>query len=131
VVSKDGFATGSFPRNGPPFAHVVSDAWSGYAQLHRFGFEHEVRNQRSARREGVEVVALLPSVHCVASLVKRWLLGTHHGAVGHEHLQANLDEFIFRCNRRLSRSRGMVIYRILQLAVGQAPVRYRSLIANP
>jgi len=111
-------------------ACVVSDAWSGYAQLRSCGFEHEVRNQSSARREGVNVDALLPGVHRVASLVKRWLLCTHQGAVGHEHLQATLDEYVFRFNRRSSRSRGMVFYRVLQLAVGHAPVRYRSLIAN-
>ena len=112
-------------------ARVVSDAWSGYAHLSRFGFEHEVRSQRAARRAGEDPDALLPGVHRVASLVKRWLLGTHQGAVGHEHLQAYLDEFVFRFNRRSSRSRGMVFYRVLQLAVGHAPVRYRALIVNP
>lgn len=70
-------------------------------------------------------------MHRVASLAKRWLLGTHHGAVGDAHLPGYLKEFTFRFNRRRSRSRGMVFYRVLELAVTHAPVRYRDLIADP
>jgi len=73
---------------------------------------------------------LLPGVHRVASLAKRWLLGTHQGSVEPAHLQSYLNEFTFRFNRRRSRSRGMVFYRVLELAVGHAPVRYRDLVAD-
>jgi hypothetical protein len=67
----------------------------------------------------------------VASLVKRWLLGTHQGSVDEAHLQSYLDELIFRFNRRHSRSRGMVFYRVLELAVAHEPVRYRELVVHP
>ena len=67
----------------------------------------------------------------VASLVKRWLASTHQGAVDTEHLVGYLDEFCFRFNRRTSRSRGLVFLRVLQLAVGHDPVRYRELIKRP
>ena len=63
---------------------------------------------------------LLPNVHRVASLTKRWLLGTHQGSVDEAHLPAYLNEFVFRFNRRRSRSRGLVFYRVLELAAGHA-----------
>ena len=74
---------------------------------------------------------MLPGVHRVASLAKRWLVSTHQGAIEVDHLTGYLDEFCFRFNRRPSRSRGLLFYRVLQLAVGHEPVRYRQLIANP
>jgi hypothetical protein len=67
----------------------------------------------------------------VASLSKRWLLGTHQGAVEADHLGAYLNEFVFRFNRRHSRSRGLLFYRVLELAVAHDPVRYRDLVVNP
>jgi hypothetical protein len=66
-------------------------------------------------------------VHRVASLAKRWLLSTHQGSVEEAHLQSYLDEFVFRFNRRRSQSRGLVFYRLLELAVGHDPVRYRDI----
>jgi len=80
---------------------------------------------------GAEASKLLPGVHKVASLAKRWLLGTHQGSVDEAHLPSYLNEFVFRFNRRRSRSRGLVFYRVLQLATAHDPVRYRDLIANP
>ena len=73
---------------------------------------------------------LLPAVHRVASLAKRWLLGTHQGSVDSAHLPAYLDEFVFRFNRRRSSSRGMVFYRVLELAAGHEPVRFQDLLAG-
>ena len=70
-------------------------------------------------------------VHRVASLAQRWLLGTHQGRVDDSHLQSYLNEFVFRFNRRRSGSRGLLFYRVLELAVGHDPVRYRDLVANP
>jgi hypothetical protein len=69
-------------------------------------------------------------VHRVASLTKRWLLGTHQGSIEEAHLQSYLDEFTFRFNRRRASSRGMVFYRVLELAVGHEPVRSRDLVAD-
>ena len=73
----------------------------------------------------------LPAVHRVASLAKRWLLGTHQGAIDDAHLPDYLDEFVLRFNRRRSGSRGLLFYRVLQLAVDHDPVRYRDLVAHP
>jgi ISXO2-like transposase domain len=67
----------------------------------------------------------------VASLVKRWLLGTHQGWVEDAHLSSYLNEFVFRFNRRRSHSRGLLFYRVLELAIGHDPVRFRDLVANP
>jgi hypothetical protein len=72
----------------------------------------------------------LPAVHRVASLAKRWILGTHQGAIDQAHLHEYLNEFVFRFNRRHSRSRGMVFNRVLELAVRHAPVRYADIIAG-
>ena len=70
----------------------------------------------------------MPRVHRVASLLKRWLLGTHQGAVSLEHLDYYLDEFTFRFNRRRSGSRGKLFYRLVQQAVCVDPVRMRDIL---
>ena len=114
-----------------PGAHVVTDGWGAYRGLAQLGYTHEPRNQSEAKRAGTDISTLLPGVHRVASLVKRWLASTHQGSAGPEHLQEYLDEFAFRFNRRKSRSRGMLFYRVLHLAVGHDPVRYQELVADP
>lgn len=111
-----------------PGATVITDGWSGYRGITTLGYVHEARSQRAARARGEDIGKLLPGVHRVASLAKRWLLGTHQGAASPAHLPSYLDEFTFRFNRRRSRSRGMVFYRVLELAVVHAPVRYKDLI---
>ena len=73
-------------------------------------------------------VAQLPRVHRGVSLLKRWLLGTHQGAVTQAHLDAYLDEFTFRFNRRRSRHRGKLFYRLVQQAVAAEPVPYSHLV---
>lgn len=73
---------------------------------------------------------LLPRAHRVASLLQRWLLGTHQGAVAHSHLDSYLDEFTFRFNRRTSRSRGLLFYRLLSQAVAIAPVLCEELVGG-
>lgn len=92
-------------------ATVITDGWSGYNWLSRIGYVHDRRSQRAARARGEDPESLLPAVHRVASLSKRWLLGTHQGAVEDAHLPAYLDEFVFRFIRRTSRSRGMLFIR--------------------
>ena len=72
----------------------------------------------------------LPAVHRVVSRAKRWLLGTHQGAADSTHMSHYLNEFVFRFNRRRSRSRGMVFYRGLELAVAHEPMRFQDLIAS-
>jgi transposase-like protein len=113
-----------------PGARVITDGWSGYQGIDQLGYVHDRRSQRAARTVGDDT-DLLPGVHRVASLAKRWLLGTHQGSVNDAHLQSYINEFVFRFNRRRSRSRGMVFYRVLELAVGHAPVRYLDLVAEP
>ena len=69
----------------------------------------------------------MPAVHRVAALLKRWLLGTHQGAVKPKHLDYYLDEFTFRFNRRTSRSRGLLFYRMIEQAVVTEPVTYAQI----
>lgn len=97
-----------------PGSSVLTDGWSAYSGLQDLGYDHVVINQ-SALPHPAHVV--MPGVHRVASLLKRWLLGTYQGAVSHEHLDYYLDEFTFRFNRRRSRSRGLLFYRLLEQAV--------------
>jgi transposase-like protein len=118
-------------RHVEPGATVITDGWMGYHGIAGLGYAHVRRSQRAARARGEDPGKLLPGVHRVASLAKRWLLGTHQGSVEDAHLQSYLNEFCFRFNRRRSRSRGLVFYRVLELAVGHDPVRYRHLIAHP
>jgi transposase-like protein len=113
-----------------PGATVITDAWMGYHGLGGLGYVHQRRSQRAARARGDDPGELLPAVHRVASLAKRWLLSTHQGSVEEAHLQSYLDEFVFRFNRRRSRSRGLVFYRVLELAVRHEPVRYRNIVAG-
>ncbi|APX32033.1 hypothetical protein BH708_04010 [Brachybacterium sp. P6-10-X1] len=109
---------------------VITDGWTGYLGIDKAGYTHDRRSQRAARARGKDIDNLLPGVHRVASLAKRWLLGTHQGPVNIEHLVGYLDEFCFRFNRRTSRNRGLVFLRVMQLAVGHDPVRYRDLVAH-
>jgi transposase-like protein len=108
-------------------ATVVTDGLQSYRPATREPYVHE----RLVGAAGPAASKLLPGVHTVSSLAKRWLLGTHQGAVDEAHLASYLNEFVFRFNRRRSRSRGLVFYRVLELAAAHDPVRYRDLIANP
>ena len=116
--------------NIEPGARIITDAWQGYHGLADLGYRHERRSQRAARARGEDPGELLAAVHRVASLAKRWLLGTHQGSVDAAHLASYLDEFVFRFNRRRSASRGLVFYRLLELAAAHDPVRYRDLVAS-
>ena len=78
--------------------------------------------------KGQRADELLPRTHRVISLLKRWLLGTHQGAVGHKHLDYYLDEFTFRFNRRTSTSRGKLFYRLAQQAMLVEPRTYRMIV---
>jgi len=100
-------------------AVVRTDGWAGYNGLVRRGYAHQ-RTVVSASGDPAHVS--MPGVHRVASLLKRWILGTHQGSVGAEHLQSYLEEFTFRFNRRTSRSRGLVFRRLLEQAIATGPV---------
>jgi transposase-like protein len=101
-----------------PGSVIVTDGWKSYNRLEKMGYRHEPYVQRTG---GEEALDQLNHVHLVISLLKRWLEGTHHGAVRPEHLQAYLDEFAFRFNRRLAAHRGLLFYRLAQQAVLSRP----------
>lgn len=113
-----------------PGATVITDGWQGYSGLEKLGYIRDRRSQRAARASGEDPGKLLPAVHRVASLAKRWILGTHQGSVDDAHLTSYLNEFVFRFNRRRSRNRGMVFYRVLELTVAHDPLRYRDIIIS-
>jgi hypothetical protein len=73
----------------------------------------------------------MPRVHLVVSLLKRWLAGTHQGAVSHEHLPYYLDEFTFRFHRRSSKSRGKLFFRLVQQATATGPTTYSDVAMRP
>lgn len=108
-----------------PGSEVRTDGWSGYSALPDHGYR---RNKIVLSSSGDPAHVLMPAVHRVAALLKRWLLGTHQGAVHPEHLDYYLDEFTFRFNRRTSRSRGKLFYRLLQNAAASEPVSYRQIV---
>ena len=92
---------------------------AGILALESNGFRHQVTYLKGNKKTASE---LLPRVHLVISHLKRWLLGTHQGAVSHKYLDYYLDEFTFRFNRRRSKSRGKLFYRLAQQAVMIDPV---------
>lgn len=110
-----------------PGTVIHTDGWRGYSDITAHGFVHEVTKLKKYMEPASE---LLPRVHRVISLLKRWLLGTHQGAVSHKHLDYYLDEFTFRFNRRRSKSRGKLFFRLAQQAVAVDPVPY-DLIVHP
>jgi transposase-like protein len=108
-----------------PGSVIHTDGWRGYWGLEERGYQHDVTVLRGRQKSPSD---LLPHVHRVVSLLKRWLLGTHQGAISHAHLDYYLDEFTFRFNRRRSRHRGKLFYRLLQQAMVVDPAPYRTLI---
>ena len=110
-----------------PGSQVHTDGWLGYERVQAHGYRHRI-TYLSEHPEPAN--QLLPRVHLVTSLLKRWLLGTHQGAVSPAHLDYYLDEFTFRFNRRRSRHRGMLFYRLAQQAVQVAPVPYTAMVKD-
>jgi transposase-like protein len=110
-----------------PGATVITDGWQGYRGLSKHGYIHE-RRVLSGNSDPAHVV--LPGPHRVASLLKRWLLGTHQGAVRQRQLDYYLDEYTFRFNRRTSKSRGLLFHRLMEQAVHIDPIPYRDILAN-
>jgi len=104
---------------------VRTDEWGGYNGLKSQGYRHKVVRRKSSVGDN-----LLPLANRVTSLLKRWLLGTHQGAIRPSHLDYYLDEFTFRFNRRTSRSRGKLFYRLLQQAMAIDPVPARSIVGG-
>ena len=97
-----------------PGAVVYTDHYGGYNGLAAAGYIHYPTAIASS---GDPAHLVMPRVHRIASLLKRWLLGTHQGAVRPQHLDDYLSEFAFRFNRRGSNHRGLLFYRLLEQAV--------------
>lgn len=113
-------------NNIEPGSHVVTDGWLGYSGVRSIGYQHEIQDKKL--QLGDEEI--LPNVHRTAALLKRWLLGTHHGGMSPHQLPFYLDEFAFRHNRRTSTSRGLLFRRILEQAVIQKPSSYAEIVAG-
>ena len=108
-------------------AIVSTDGWSGYNGLSALGYQHKRRVQ-SGSDDPAHVV--LPGPHRIASLLKRWLIGTHQGAVRDEHLDYYLDEYTFRFNRRSAKARGLLFHRLVEQAVQIKPTTYRGIVTR-
>ena len=110
-----------------PGTRVVTDGLTVYDKLKAAGFDHHPHVLNTG---GETARQQLDHVHLVISLLKRWLIGTHHGAVTPSHLQAYLDEFSFRFNRRLSQHRGKLFHRLMQQAVTTRPPAVKALYVS-
>src|SRR5271169_1643602 len=109
-----------------PGSVVHTDGWAPYQGLEELGYAHSITRLKGKSKTAA--AELLPRVHRVAALLKRWLLGTHQGAVSLKHLDYYLDEFTFRFNRRRSASRGKLFFRLLEQAVQISPVTYGEIV---
>jgi len=107
-------------------SEVITDGWSGYSFLSKSSdYKH---NEKVISGSGKQAHELLPHIHLVISLLKRWINGTHQGKMSPKHLEYYLDEFAFRFNRKMSTYRGKLFYRLMQQAVTTPPVTNKSLI---
>src|SRR4051794_18393240 len=109
-------------------ATAATDCWRGYLGLPAAGYDHEPVNLSASRGDAT---LRLPAIHLVFGLAKRWLLGTHHGAVGEKHLAAYLDEYVFRFNRRTANLVSHGFARLIEHAVQIRPTTYRAIVAAP
>lgn len=109
-----------------PHAVIHTDHWVGDNDLGNVGFTH-VQTNISASGDPAHIA--MPCVHRVASLLKRWLLGTHQGGVSIRQLDFYLDEF-FLGSRRTSRTRGLLFYRLMEQAVATTPKPAKVIIGG-
>jgi len=103
---------------------VITDGWRGYSGMEKIGYKHKI----SDRKFNEVDEKLLPNVHLVISLLKRWILGTLQGSVSGQHMAYYLGEYTFRFNRRTSASRGKLFYRLIEQALKIEPVIYDNII---
>lgn len=120
--SSGGVLTGAIQQMVSMGSTIHTDGWPGYSGLDSLGYVHLSMSNHNVKNED-----MVERTHLVASLLKRWLVGTHHGAISHKNLPYYLDEFTFRFNRRKSRSRGKLFYQLIQQALTIDPVPAKSL----
>ena len=106
---------------------ILTDSWRGYNEIEQHGYIHE-RVRLSDSGDPAHIA--MPGVHRISSLLKRWIIGTHQGSVSQKHLDYYLDEYTFRFNRRTSKARGLLFYRLLQQAVAVPSITYKELTAD-
>ena len=102
---------------------IITDGWKSYSRINELGYKHKIDDKKLKNDDD----KLLPHVHLVTSLLKRWILGTLQGSISDQHLAYYLDEYTFRFNRRTSASRGQLFYRLLEQAVDIKPTVYRDI----
>jgi len=108
-------------------ATLVTDAWKGYNNVSDYGYTREIKNLSDS---GDCALVHMPGVHRLASLLKRWILGTHQGSVSGMHLQAYLEEYTFRFNRRNAKSRGLVFKRLIEHALFTKPIAQADIVGG-
>lgn len=104
-------------------SNLITDGWKGYVGISKKGYSHEIDNGTKM----LDSEEILPNVHRIASLLKRWLLGTHQNYIGKNYLSYYLDEYTFRYNRRKSNSRGLLFQRLVEQGVVHEPVEYKTI----
>jgi transposase-like protein len=102
--------------NIEPGTIIHTDGWLGYNQLDKDGYIHQ-----KTPSESVGIEELMPKIHLVASLLKRWILGTFQGMCKPKYLNGYLNEFVFRFNRRASNVRGLIFFRVLANTILTTP----------
>jgi transposase-like protein len=102
------------------------DDWLGYSGIDKAGYTSVVVKMSKAEDDQDK----LPHVHLAISLIERWILGTYQGSIDESHLQAYLEEFTFRFNRKTSHNRGWLFYRLVQGAMSTSPHKYEDIIAS-
>jgi len=112
--------------NIEPSSTIITDGWPSYNKLSEKGYQHKVK--KATVKDGDEEI--LPNVHRIASLLKRWLLGTHQSYLNKNKLEYYLDEYVFRYNRRTSKSRGLLFLRLIEQGVKAEPISYEKIIKN-
>jgi transposase-like protein len=106
-------------------ATIHTDGWKGYNGVEKLGYKHMPRKSATVHPD-----ELLPRINIVTALLKRWLLGTLQGRLDPKHMASYLEEFIFRFNRRTSKSRGLLFQRVLENSINVKPAPYRKIIAR-
>ena len=127
LAAEQGVASAQYDLGLSYGSTIHTDGWEGYVGLEALGYRHEYDFLAGSSQSASE---LLPHVHRVAALLKRWLIGTHQGAVSREHLDYYLDEYTFRFNRRRSRHRGKLFYRLVQQAATVGPTTYSEMVQH-
>lgn len=128
IIDASSESLGAFVQESVLDGSIVhTDGWRGYSGIESLGYDHRPKNVAAS---GDPAHIAMPRVHRVASLLGRWWLGTHQGAISPKHLDYYLDEFTFRFNRRLSRARGLLFYRLLEQALYVDFVPYKQLVGG-